>query len=113
MDGAGRFKRTIHVTLPAIAPIVVMTFILNAGSIVNDGFDRIFNLYNPAVYSVSDVLSTYIYRMGILTLYPFREVIRMSFASPHEISHAYFSHWNRETTINGYRPSDAFHTDGR
>ena len=65
LDGANKFKQTIYVTLPAILPVIVIMFIFAVGAIVNDDFDQIFNLYNPAVYSVGDVLSTYIYRVGL------------------------------------------------
>lgn len=65
IDGAGKWKQTIHITLPAISPIIVVMLIFAVGKIVNDDFDQIFNLYNPAVYSVGDVLSTYIYKVGL------------------------------------------------
>ena len=65
IDGAGRFKRMIYITLPCIAPTIVILFILNLGSLVSANFDQIFNLYNPLVYSVADVIPTYIYRIGI------------------------------------------------
>jgi len=65
LDGAGRLKQTIHITLPAISPVIVIMFIFAVGGIVNDDFDQIYNLYNPAVYSVADVLSTYVYRAGL------------------------------------------------
>lgn len=65
IDGANRFKQIIHVTLPSIAPVVTIMLIFAVGKIVNDDFDQVFNLYNPAVYSVGDVLSTYVYRVGL------------------------------------------------
>lgn len=65
LDGANRLKQTLHVTLPAIVPVIVIMFIFAVGAIVHDDFDQIFNLYNPAVYSVGDVFSTFIYRMGL------------------------------------------------
>ncbi|WP_238178234.1 ABC transporter permease [Paenibacillus contaminans] len=65
LDGANKFQQTIHVTLPAILPMIIIMFIFAIGGIVNDDFDQIFNMYNPAVYSVSDVLSTFVYRMGL------------------------------------------------
>ena len=65
LDGAGRLRQTFTVTLPAIANVVVIMLIMQVGKILNDDFDQIFNMYNPAVYSVSDVLSTYIYKMGL------------------------------------------------
>ena len=66
VDGCGRFLRIWHVTLPGILPTVVIMLILNAGSLVEDNFDQIFNLQNDGVKSnVGDVLGTYIYRQGI------------------------------------------------
>lgn len=65
IDGAGRWQRVVHITLPSILPVIVILFILNVGSIVEDDFDQIFNLYRPVVYSVADVLSTYTYRKGL------------------------------------------------
>lgn len=66
IDGAGKLKQIIHVTLPALVPVITIMFIFNVGSIINDDFDQIFNLYNEAVYSVGDVISTYNYRIGLL-----------------------------------------------
>lgn len=68
IDGANRWKQALHITLPSLAPIIIILFILNIGSIVEDDFDQIFNFYKPAVYSVGDVLSTYVYRKGILNM---------------------------------------------
>ena len=65
LDGAGRLRQTISVTLPAIANVVVIMLIMRVGKIINDDFDQIYNMYNPSVYSVADVLSTYIYKMGL------------------------------------------------
>ncbi len=65
IDGAGRWQRAVHITLPSILPVITILFILNVGSIVEDDFDQIFNLYRPVVYDVGDVLSTYTYRKGL------------------------------------------------
>lgn len=65
VDGANRFKRVIHITLPSIAPVISILFILNSGNLINAGFDQIFNLYNEAVYRVADIIDTYVYRRGI------------------------------------------------
>lgn len=65
LDGANRFQQTIHITLPSISNVIVIMFIFAVGGIVKDDFDQIFNLYTPAVYSVGDVLSTYVYRVGL------------------------------------------------
>ena len=65
VDGAGKWKQMWVVTLPSIMPAIVIMFIFQVGSIVNDDFDQIFNMYNPAVYKTGEVISTYIYRIGI------------------------------------------------
>ncbi len=64
IDGASRWKQCLHITIPGIVPIMVLSGILSLGSLFNAGFDQIFNLYNPAVYSTGDVLDTFTYRIG-------------------------------------------------
>ncbi len=64
-DGATRFQCTFFITLPLLAPTIVVMLILNVGSIMDAGFDQIFNLYNSAVYDSSDIIDTYVYRIGI------------------------------------------------
>jgi putative aldouronate transport system permease protein len=66
IDGATRLDRALSITLPSISPIIVIFLILRVGQIINENFEQIFNLYNPAVYEVADVFETYIYRRGIL-----------------------------------------------
>lgn len=68
MDGANRFQRIIHITIPSITPVITIMLIMNIGTIVNDDFDQVFNLYNSAVYNVGDVLSTYTYRVGLVDM---------------------------------------------
>lgn len=68
LDGAGKFKQTIHITLPSISNVIVIMFIFAIGKLLNDDFDQVFNLYNPAVYSVADVISTYSYRAGLVNM---------------------------------------------
>lgn len=65
MDGASRFRKMIHITIPSIMPIIIVMFILRLGSILNAGFDQILNLYNPMVYEVADIIDTYVYRAGL------------------------------------------------
>jgi putative aldouronate transport system permease protein len=65
IDGAGKWKQTIHVTLPAIAPIIFVMAILSLGNVLNAGFDQIFNMYSPQVYQSGDILDTFIYRIGL------------------------------------------------
>ncbi|WOO40059.1 ABC transporter permease [Rubellicoccus peritrichatus] len=62
MDGAGRFRQIIHVTLPMLRPTIIVLFILQVGHILSAGFDQIYNMYNPSVYGVSDVIDTYVLR---------------------------------------------------
>lgn len=68
MDGAGRIKKILYVTLPALAPIVTVMFIMESGKILNDSFQQIYNLLTPSTYGVGDVISTFVYRMGILKM---------------------------------------------
>ncbi|WP_410795693.1 ABC transporter permease [Paenibacillus sp. J5C2022] len=65
IDGAGRFKQTLHITLPGIVPIIVLMATLSLGNVLNAGFDQVFNLYNPQVYESGDVLDTLVYRIGL------------------------------------------------
>ncbi len=62
IDGANRFRQMWSVTLPGVRSTAVLLLILSTGSILNSGFDQVFNLYNPLVYNVADILDTYIYR---------------------------------------------------
>ena len=65
IDGAGRIKKIIHITLPALAPIVTVMLIMQSGKILNDSFQQVYNLLTPSTYEVGDVISTFVYRMGI------------------------------------------------
>ena len=68
IDGAGRWKQTIHVTIPSIMPTIIIMLILRVGSVLNVGFEKIILLYNDTTMSVADVLSSYTYRKGLLDL---------------------------------------------
>ena len=68
VDGAGRMRRIWHVTLPGLTPVITILLIFAIGRLTLDDFDQIFNLYNPSVYSVGDVISTYTYRKGLIEL---------------------------------------------
>jgi putative aldouronate transport system permease protein len=65
VDGANRWKQTIHVTLPGIAPAVIITLILAVGRMLMIGFEKVLLLYNPGTYETADILSTYVFRMGL------------------------------------------------
>jgi putative aldouronate transport system permease protein len=58
----------IHITLPGIMPAAVTLLILNLGKIMSVGFEKIILMYNPSTYSVADVISTYVYRRGIVDM---------------------------------------------
>ncbi|OZV84048.1 protein lplB [Micromonospora echinospora] len=64
IDGANRWRQTWHVTLPGIRPTMVTLLILNIGTFMAVGFEKILLLYNPLTYPTADVISTYLYRMG-------------------------------------------------
>ena len=64
-DGASRWQRMTHITLPSLMPTITILLIMNVGGILDAGFDQIFNLYNPAVYSTGDIIDTYVYRLGL------------------------------------------------
>lgn len=66
IDGAGRFRQAIHVTLPGIMPTIVILLILQMGRIMSVGFEKIILLYNPTTYETGDVISSFVYRKGLL-----------------------------------------------
>lgn len=66
LDGASRLQRAIHITLPSIRSIIAVMLILQVGKVLNEGFEQIFNMYNPSVYEVGDVFETYVYRIGLV-----------------------------------------------
>jgi len=65
IEGATRFQRIIRITLPGILPTIIILFILDMGSVVNVGFEKVWLLYNPTVYETADVIATFTYRAGI------------------------------------------------
>ena len=64
-DGAGRWKQTLHITIPGITSTFILVTTLSLGSVMNAGFDQIFNLMTPPVMDTSDIIGTYVYRIGI------------------------------------------------
>ncbi|MGP4041437.1 ABC transporter permease [Gracilibacillus sp. D59] len=65
IDGANRWKQTIHITLPGILPTIVVLLILNIGNFLQIGFEKVLLLYNPLTYETADVIATYVYRVGL------------------------------------------------
>lgn len=67
VDGAGRWKQLIHITLPGMAPILILLGVLSLGGILNAGFEQILIMYNPTVYEGSDIIDTFVYRLGMFS----------------------------------------------
>ncbi|MDR2094740.1 MAG: ABC transporter permease subunit [Treponema sp.] len=65
IDGAGRFRQILHITLPSLSPIIVLMTVLALGNVLNAGFDQVYNLYSPAVYTSGDIIDTFVYRLGL------------------------------------------------
>ncbi|MFS0838539.1 ABC transporter permease [Paenibacillus sp. 1P03SA] len=65
MDGAGRWKQMLNVTLPGLMPTIIILLILELGRMMNVGFEKIILLYNPSTFDTADVVSSYVYRVGL------------------------------------------------
>lgn len=68
IDGANRWKQLWYITIPSIIPTILILLILRIGKIMNVGFEKVFLLYNPAIYETADVISTFVYRKGLLEM---------------------------------------------
>ena len=68
IDGATRFQCVRHITLPSLTPVITIMLIFAVGNMIDDDFSQIYNMYNEAVYSVADVLSTYTYNRGLVKM---------------------------------------------
>ena len=68
IDGAGKWKQLIHVTFPAIMPTIIIMLILKTGSMMSMGYEKTILLYNPSTYETADIISSYIYRVGLLDM---------------------------------------------
>lgn len=66
IDGAGKWKQLLNVTLPGIAPTIIIMLIMKMGSLMNMGYEKTILLYNPSTYETADIISSYIYRIGLL-----------------------------------------------
>lgn len=65
IDGASRWEKIYNITIPQLVPTIILMTILSIGSVLNAGFDQIFNLYSPIVYETGDIIDTYVYRLGL------------------------------------------------
>jgi len=68
VDGGGRFRQMFSVTLPGIAPTIIILLILRMGRIMNVGLEKVLLLYNPSIYQTADIISTFVYRKGLIEL---------------------------------------------
>lgn len=66
IDGANRWRKVWHITLPGMRIVIVLLSVLSLGQLLNAGFDQVFNLYSPQVYESGDILDTFVYRIGLL-----------------------------------------------
>lgn len=66
VDGANRWKQMLNVTLPGMLPIITLMTVLSLGNVLNAGFEQVFNLYSPMVYSTGDIIDTFVYRLGLV-----------------------------------------------
>ena len=66
IDGANKWKQTLNVTLPGIAPTIITMFILKIGKLMSMGYEKTILLYNPSTYETADIISSYVYRIGLL-----------------------------------------------
>ncbi|MCM1064339.1 MAG: ABC transporter permease subunit [Eubacterium sp.] len=66
IDGAGRWKKILHITIPGISPTIIILLIMRIGNMMTLGWDKILLLYNPMIYEKADVISTYVYRIGLM-----------------------------------------------
>ena len=68
MDGATKLQRILHIDIPSIAPTMVIMLILNCGSIMSVGYEKIYLMQNSLNVSASEVISTYVYKMGLINM---------------------------------------------
>lgn len=66
IDGANRWKQIIHISIPGILPTIVTVLLMRVGHLMSVGFEKVFNLYSPATYETADIISTFVYRQGII-----------------------------------------------
>lgn len=93
IDGAGRWKQMLHITLPGIMPTIVILIILDIGRLMNVGSEKIILLYNPSTYETADVIGSYVYRIGLQELnYSFSSAVGL-FNSVINFTLVIFSNW--------------------
>lgn len=66
VDGAGRFQKIFHITIPGLLPTIMVMLLVQLGNILNVGYETVILLYNPSIYETADIINTYVYRTGIM-----------------------------------------------
>lgn len=66
IDGANRFRRILHVTLPALVPVIAVQLIMRLGQVMSEGYEKTILIYNESTWEVSDIVSSFVYRRGLL-----------------------------------------------
>lgn len=98
IDGAGRFKQAIHITLPTLVPLIIMQLIMRLGNIMSVGYEKIILLYSGLTYDTADVISSYVYRRGLQQgEYSFGAAVGL-FNSLINLSMLVFANWFAKTT---------------
>lgn len=94
VDGAGRFKKMLHITIPGLLPIIVILLILNIGKMMDVGYEKIILLYNPLTYETADVINSYVYRVGLGGSFQFSYAAAVGlFQSALNLSLLIFANW--------------------
>ena len=68
IDGANRLHKIRYISLPALMPTIITLLLVNLGNMMNVGFEKVMLLYSPATYNTADIISTYVYRSGMVSL---------------------------------------------
>jgi len=68
IDGGGRLRQIIHITIPGITSTIIILLLINLGRILEVGFEKVLLMYNPLTYSTVDIISTYVYRRGLIDM---------------------------------------------
>ncbi|MCI8623708.1 MAG: sugar ABC transporter permease [Provencibacterium sp.] len=99
LDGAGRFKQLLHVTLPTLVPIITIQLIMRMGNMMSEGYEKTLLIYNPLIYEKADIISSYVYRRGLENMeYSFASAVGM-FNSLVNLMLLWFANWFSKTFV--------------
>ena len=103
VDGATKFQRVLHIDLPFLAPTMTMLLILNCGSILSIGFEKAFALQNDLNIGVSEIISTYVYKVGLIN----RDISFSTAISPSQLLDRKSTRLNSSHPTTSRMPSSA------